>query len=132
MTKVKSKKVFKSIRGLAMSKSAKFIDKAKRPILELQSKNQFQDMVRTAQTRVLNLRKEIIDDLMNVKSLDVAAILGNMNDIEELKKEVEGVATLYKLVFGEKLDVNLDDFTLDVAAADILGAANELEAEDED
>jgi hypothetical protein len=120
-----------SLFDLVMSKSKTFIDKAKRPLLEKKAKREFKSMIDTSISELVDLKEDTLELLTSVRNLDVPTIVENMEEMDAIKIEMMRVADIYKLVFGEELELDLEDIDLSIDLTEVLGKVAETE-EDED
>lgn len=131
MTK-KSKLIGKSLYDLVTTKSKKFIDKLKAPIEKKKLKRAFENRVADITTEIYESKASEIELLMEVKDIDVEAILSLNEEREAMYKDVLGIAAIYLNLFGEELEVEISEDDLTVSSADILSQAKEIEEDDED
>lgn len=130
MPKATAKK-FNSLRGLIQSKNSKLIDKAKRPLIELKVKNDFNDVLSGYKTDILQLKSEVVDLLLS-PTLSMEAVININEELEEISKKVTGVLALYETIFGEKLTIDKAAFDIKIGSDLILEAANESADDSED
>jgi hypothetical protein len=121
-----------SLFDLVMSKSKSFIDKAKRPLLEKKAKREFKSMIDTSISELVDLKEETLELLTAVRSLDVPQIVENMEEMDAIKIEMNKVAEIYKLVFGEKLEMDLEEIDLGIDLKEVLGRVAETEEDEND
>lgn len=121
-----------SLFDLVMSKSKTFVDKAKRPLLEKKAKREFKSMVDSSISNLVDIKEDTLELITNVRELDVNEIICNMEEMDDIKATITKIATVYKLVFNEELELDLDEIDLDIDLSEVLGRVAETEDDDED
>ena len=122
----------KSLYDVVVTKSAKFVEKMKAPIIKTQLKRTFATNVSTAVSEIYDLKAMEIELLMNVKNIDVARILEINEKKADIYKDICGMAAIYLNIFGEDLPVEITEEDLNVSTADVMSAAVEVDEDDED
>lgn len=121
-----------SLFDLVMSKSKSFIDKAKRPLLEKKAKREFKSMIDVSISELVDLKEDTLELLTDVRNLDVPQIVDNMEEMDAIKVEMNRVADIYKLVFGETLELDLEEIDLGIDLTEVLGRVAETEEDEDD
>lgn len=124
-------KKYNSLRGLIQSKNSKLIDKAKRPLIEMQVKNSFNDVLSGYKTDIIELKSKAVE-LLLAPSLSMGSVISVNDELEDIAKKVTQVCNLYKTIFGEALAINKTDFDTTIGSELILDAANDAADEDND
>lgn len=127
----KTTKQSKNLFDLVMKSSKGFVEKAMRPIQEMKAKQSFTDMIHSAQSRILELKQVAIRTLVDVKNLNVGALVEYKKEMKIVYDEMVSIGEIYKNVFGDELNLDISEEDLDIDASAILSAAADIE-DDED
>lgn len=130
MTK-KTKLTGKCLFDIVVSKSKKALEGIKIPFQKRNLKTQFKSQVTEWASAFIELKTKAIGLLMDVKNIDIDALLDIQKDMKNLYEEMQWIAKIYENIFGEKLELDLSDEDLNISSADVLSQAVEVD-EDED
>jgi uncharacterized iron-regulated protein len=128
----KTKLAGKSLYDLVATKSKKFLDRLKAPLEKAKLKRDFANKVADATAAIYDNKAAIVELLMEVKDVNVDAILELNKENEEIYNDIVGIGAIYTNIFGEDLEVEISPEDLIVSSADILSQATEIDEEDED
>lgn len=132
MAKKAKSLVGKSLYDVIVTKSRKFVEKMKAPLIKKSLKREFAQNVTAAVTEIYESKAREIELLMEVKNIDVEAILAESKTRKEIFADIVGMWEIYTNIFGEDLEVEITEDELAVSTADILSAAVEIDEDDED
>lgn len=122
----------KSLYDVVVTKSSKFVEKMKAPLIKTQLKRTFATNVANAVSEIYDLKAQEIELLMNVKNINVSAILEINERKADIYKDIVGMAAIHLNIFGEELPLEITEEELAVSTADVMSAAVEIDEDDED
>lgn len=122
----------KSLYDVVVTKSSKFVEKMKAPLIKTQLKRTFATNVANAVSEIYDLKAKEIELLMNVKNINVGGILEINEKKEAIYKDILGMAAIHLNIFGEELPLEITEDELAVSTADVMSAAVEIDEDDED
>lgn len=128
----KTKLTGKCLYDIVVSKSKKLIEGIKIPFQKQNLRRQFQSQVTNAASEFIDLKAKFIELLMEVKNVDVERLIDIKKDMKEIYEESLIIAEIYENLFGETLDIEIDEEDLNISAPDVLSQAVEVDEEDED
>lgn len=121
----------KSLYDVVVTKSSKFVEKMKAPLIKTQLKRTFATNVANAVSEIYDLKAREIELLMNVKNINISAILEINEQKAEIYKDIVGMAAIHLNIFGEELPLEITEDELAVSTADVMSAAVEIDEEDD-
>lgn len=122
----------KSLYDVVVTKSSKFVEKMKAPLIKTQLKRTFATNVANAVSEIYDLKAREIELLMNVKNINISAILEINEQKAEIYKDIVGMAAIHLNIFGDELPLEITEAELAVSTADVMSAAVEIDEDDED
>lgn len=128
----KTKLTGKCLYDIVVSKSKKLIEGIKIPFQKQNLRRQFQSQVTNAASEFIDLKAKFIELLMEVKNVDVERLIDIKKDMKEIYEESLIIAEIYENLFGETLDIEIDEEDLNISAPDVLSQAVEVDDVDED
>jgi hypothetical protein len=128
----KTKLTGKCLYDIVVSKSKKFLEGLKIPFQKKNLKRQFESQVTNAASEFIDLKAEAIELLMEVKDVDVEALIDIKKQMKKIYEESLIEAEIYENLFGETLDIEIDEEDLAISASDVLSQAVEVDEDDED
>lgn len=128
----KIKLIGKSLYDIVTTKSRKFLDKLLAPVEKKKLKRAFENRVSDAVAAIYESKATEIELLMEVKDVDVDAILEENKTRREVFNDILGIAAIYENIFGEALELEVGEEDLIVSSADILSQASVIDEDDED
>ena len=117
---------------IVTTKSRKFLDKLLAPVEKKKLKRAFENRVSDAVAAIYESKATEIELLMEVKDVDVDAILEENKTRREVFNDILGIAAIYENIFGEALELEVGEEDLIVSSADILSQASAIDEDDED
>lgn len=128
----KTKLTGKCLFDIVVSKSKKALEGIRIPFQKRNLKSQFKSQVTEGASAFIDLKAKCIELLMDVKNIDIDALLDIQRKMKDLYEEMQGIAQIYENIFGEELELDLSDEDLNISSADVLSQAVEVDEDDED